>query len=96
MIVGSGRYNSLRDIRPNNGSVDLGRDKQMQIGGGKSTFVDASEYLIESSRQSYHGTKNSQHKMATTDSVPVFAEGTFEDQVRVFLPCLSLRLGGAA
>lgn len=35
-------------------------------------------------RQSYHGIKNlGNAKMATTDSVSVFAEGTFEDQVRV-------------
>jgi len=34
--------------------------------------------------------------MATTDSVSVFAEGTFEDQVRIFFSCVSLCLSGAA
>ena len=31
----------------------------------------------------------STEKMATTDSVSVFAEGTFEDQVRVSFSCAS-------
>ena len=34
--------------------------------------------------------------MTTTDSVSVFAEGTFEDQVRIFFSCASLCLSGAA
>ena len=33
-------------------------------------------------------------KMATTDSVSVFAEGTFEDQVRVFFSFLFVYVGG--